>query len=287
MRMLLRFRAVSFGVAALATLSGCATSDSSDKGAGGGPTSAKDGLPSELSIPVGTADCSCEHDAPMTLASVDEAPAGVAARDLLALVDVDGPHPIRWQSESEFDWEAPREIVAASGQLPNQISIEVTYQDGEIRFSGPTNCWRIDVEVAVSLRSEHGALDEQVTGWLHAAGSGERGFATDPNAWLELVLHVPETSFRGTVSTAQDCMPLQGIAPLGGTLDVETTFDQQAPTDPVDGPWTLSQRGRMVAIPVHLRFDKSGVQGTMDAWLYGMSDGSLRLTENIAVVGTP
>jgi len=287
MRLFLRFRVVTFGVAVLATVFGCAKAESANTGASGGQRGDEDGLPPEVSIPIGTSDCSCQYDATMMLASVDEAPAGIAARDVLALVDIARPQPIRWLPESEFEWEAPREIVAASGPLPDQISIEVAYQDGEIRFSGPLNCWRIDVEVAVSLRSENGALDEHVTGWLHGVGIGERGFATDPTAWLELLLHVPETSFKGSVSTAQECMPMPGVAPLGGTLDVETTLDQQAPTDPVDGPWTLSQRGRMVAIPVHLRFDQSGVSGTMDAWLYGMSDGSLRLTQKIAVVGAP
>jgi hypothetical protein len=282
-----RSRIVAFGVAALATIFGCGKPESSNGGPSGGQTGNEGGLPPELSIPAATADCVCQYDAPMTLASLDEAPAGVAARDMLALVDLDGVQPIRWQSESEFEWEAPREIVAASGQLPDQISIAVAYQNGEIRFSGPTDCWRLDVEVAVSMHSEHGALNEQVIGWLHAAGGRERGFATDPIAWLELLLHVPETSFKGSASSAQDCMPIPGVAPLGGTLDVESTLDRRASTDPVDGPWTLSQRGRKVAIPVHLRFDKRGVHGTLDAWLYGTDDGSLQLTEEIAVLGAP
>ena len=50
---------------------------------------------------------------------------------------------------------------------------------------------------------------------------------------------------------------------------------------------TLREQGRLVAVPIAIRFDPRGAHGSVDAWVYGTDSGILRLTQGVATFGEP
>ena len=81
--------------------------------------------------------------------------------------------------------------------------------------------------------------------------------------------------------------PDAATAALRGTFDINQEVAQQEPDDWVDGEWTASPPARMVALPISLWFDEAGAHAQMEAWLYGLEDGSLLRTSEIATWGDP
>ena len=206
-------------------------------------------------IPTPTGNPRCIHDAPIALASLDDAPSGFSARDVLALAEVSGQFPLTWNTESPTGSRL-RKIEPPSGPDSDAIFLTVSYAGGEILHLGPPGCSRLDVEVEVTMRSESGALDENVTAVLYAL---EPAFDETGGVRLEFVLrpagvviHMPLGPLEGR--------PTPRVAPQGGDLDVRMAA--------MDGESMPPDPGWLAAVPILLWFDQGGVHGTIDAWLH-------------------
>jgi len=211
----------------------------------------------------------CPHEAPVILSSLDDAPSGLSAGDVLAYAEVQGPLSLVWHLESPFGSE--RTIEPMPPLDGEALTLAIEYSGGEIRYFGPSDCARVDIQVNVLMRSESGSLDEQTSGVLYAVQPA----IETKGVRLELLLH-PSTVQVDVPTGILEGRPAPQVALLSGDLDVKATI-MSSPAS--------SEEGRLAAVPILVWFDQDGPHGNIDAWLFGSDTGQLVLSHQLATFG--
>ena len=231
--------------------------------------------PRTVQIPGSGDGWPCDYDPPIRLHSLDEAPSGLSAREVLALTGLAEPIALEWHPVSSRGGRF-REIEPPPAANPEPLTVDVTYEGGAIHYRGPEECARLDVEVAITLQTPSGALNERAAALLYTAVR-----PSSEDARIELVLHPLHVQVRGPtgIGTAP-------VAVLHGELEVERAIEYPASGSDPDFPEeTLSDDGRLAALVVSIWFDRHGAHGVLDAWLHGTTTGKVSLASEIATFG--
>jgi hypothetical protein len=229
----------------------------------GGQTGGEDAVPPSFPFPGSTSDACVPETTPSVLASLDEmTAAGFSAASVLRYaegtfherLDFD-PRP----ADGGWDPSTPLSIEPGGDE---DLEIEISYEGGELRYFASESCPRLDIDVHVRLRTPSGAIEESVDGVLMASSPFEA------RLWLRFHTGAVELSQGfGPISY----VPVPSVQRLAGDLSV-TAMNRTG-------------RHQLVFIELWLTLSELGVNGSLDGWIYGVNDESLRLAPLLATIG--
>lgn len=248
-------------------------------GQAGGQTGDEDALP-HIRIPQPVGDVSClQQEPPVVLFDLDDDRAGFTPRTALDLVTGSFRPSLTWHATPLQEWDAPREIMPPVPQT-EPLELQVA-RAGEVRFIGPNTqtCGHLEIDVQVTVKTESGALNERFDAILRAYSNAD--------AWLEFQLYSP--AFEFDEPRAREDLPPLTVAPLSGALSIRMPLMYQPPGTPeedVDDPasYSLSESAELAAVVATLVFHPSGVEGRLEAWMYGRQSGVLSLAQDLATI---
>ncbi|MDD9932111.1 MAG: hypothetical protein OXT09_00830 [Myxococcales bacterium] len=211
---------------------------------GGGQTGDEDAAPARpwVGSPfAGAQDNRCPlSETPQPLSLDETSPSGFSAREVLDLASGDFEEELRWH---EMPDPFAERLAFDGGSDAERISIQVRHDGGAVRyFAGQAPCsGRLEIDVAVTLRSDSGALDEQVPAILATTHLRE--------VTLELRFRREEPALGLPVVTDAPVLPVH-LLQSGPGVTIAGDDDTQ-----------------LEFLAVHLSISELGLAGRVDLWV--------------------